>query len=95
MNSACLTVSACMFFCLFFVYPVNVSLCVLVSVCVSVWSVAEGGVSSNLGQSRDGKVNSAVKHREIETHTHDMDRDKHTYRHTEKQAHKRRFLWET
>lgn len=42
--------------------------CVLVSVCVSVWSVAEGGVSSNLGQTRDGKVNSAVKHRDRDTH---------------------------
>lgn len=59
-----------------FFYPVCVcvclglTLCELVSVCVSVWSVAEGGVSSNLGQSRDGKVNSAVEHRDMETHTH-------------------------
>ena len=95
-NSACLNVSACVC-----VYPVSVCvcvlLCVLVSVCVSVWSVAEGGVSSNLGQSRDGKVNSAVKHREIETHTYTQTHtiDKYTYRHIEKQAHKRRYLWET
>lgn len=42
------------------------------SVCVSLRFLAEGSVSSNLGQSRDGKVNSAVKHRDSdeETDTH-------------------------
>lgn len=39
------------------------------SVCISVWTVAEGGVSSNLGQSTDRKVNPAMEHCEIDTHT--------------------------
>lgn len=75
-----LNLSACMF--LICACPLSVCVCVLVSVCVSVWSVAEGSVSSNLGQTRDGKVNSAVKHRDrdidTQTHTYDIETDKHT-----------------
>lgn len=84
-----LTLYLCfLFFVWFFGSNCNHVWLACVSVSVSVWSVAEGGVSSNLGHSRDGKVNSAVQHREIKTqNTHGMD----TYR----QAHKRRYLWET
>lgn len=77
-----LNLSACMFLICARVLCLCVCVCVLVSVCVSVWSVAEGSVSSNLGQTRDGKVNSAVKHRDrdtdTQTHTYDIETDKHT-----------------
>lgn len=72
---------------------------VLVSVCVSVWVLAEGCVSSNLGQTRDGKVNAAVKLKDRDAHAQmrkrDQDVEKHTYGQTERRAHKRRYLWET
>ncbi len=72
---------------------VCVSLCVLLSVCVSVWSVAEGGVSSNLGQSRDGKVNSAVKHRERHTYTHAQYRQTSTHIDTLKSKHTKEDIY--
>lgn len=72
---------------------------VLVSVWVSVWALAEGRVSSNLGQTRDGKVNAAVKLKDRDAHAQmrkrDKDVEKHAYGQTERRAHKRRYLWET
>lgn len=67
--------------------------CVCTSVCISVWTIAEGGVSSNLGQSRDGKVNTAVEHRatDTHTHTHNIDSVKHTYRHWKASTHRKRY----
>jgi len=69
---------------------------VLVSVCVSVWYEAEGSVSSNLGQTTDGKVSLVVKLRDRDTraptHLCDKDTEKHIYRHMEKESHKRRYL---